>query len=406
MRKTSRFEWWLAAVGLVALGTFHGGGCSDDTGESGEDTGGGGTATAGDTGGSSGGMTTGGGGDSDGVSEACRPRSKYLQIYQPNVYVLFDRSGSMGGRKMKEAKLGLDKVADQVADEIRFGISAYPIKSCCCSTEQLLELGEHTPEEIKMSYASLDSAGGTPTAAALSLVRKAERLTDADDDRDDKRTKALILVTDGEPNDDQVCPERAKDPVAQTEKLAEQGIQTYVVGYQSEADPATLNSLAKAGGTDAPGSNRFYEAADGEALASAMLDITGTSVSCSFRLQPTPPEGTGVNVTIGDEDVPENGYAFDDTTGKVQLEDDWCTKVRDQASQGIKLNIDVGCPGCSVPGESCESDGDCCGDATCDGGTCKEPCRSLGEECITDGECCSPVCEESGEGEFGTCQSG
>lgn len=404
-KTTKTWELWLVAAALVAVGTVYGVGCSDDTGGTEEDAGGGGTATAGDTGGSSGGMTTGDGSDGDGVSEACQPRSKYLQVYQPNVYVLFDRSESMEGQKMTDAKSGLDQVADQVADKIRIGISGYPIQSCCCSTEQLLELGEHTPQEIKMSYASLDAAGGTPTAAALSLVRQAERLTDPDDDRDDKRTKAVILITDGEPNDSEVCPDNAKDAVTQTEKLAEEGILTYVVGYQAEADPGTLNALAEAGGTDAPGSNRFYEASDGQALADAMLDITGSSISCSFRLDPTPPKGTGVNVTIGDEDVPDSGYEFDDSTGKVQLKDDWCSQVRDQASQGIKLNIDVGCPGCSVAGESCGSDDDCCGEAVCDGGTCKEPCRNVGQECITGSECCSGTCGGGGEGEIGTCQS-
>jgi len=399
-------NWERVVVGCALVGVvgLFGVGCSEENPAGGT----GGTGSGGDTGNRTGGDggTEMDGTEGDGTSEACQPKSKYLQVIQPNVYILFDRSDSMEGQKLRQAKSGLDQVADSVADQVRVGMSIYPEPSCCCSRDELLELGEHSPGEIKSAYADLEAAGGTPTAAAFSLIREAGSLSDPEDEFDNRRSKAVVLVTDGEPNDEEVCPNSAKEPVDQVERLADEGVQTFVVGYQSEADPATLNALAEAGGTDAPGSSRFYQASDGAGLAGAIEDITGSELSCSFQLDPTPPEGTSVNVTVGEEEVPGDGFEFDDSSGIVELLDPWCSQIRDQASQGVQLNIDVGCPGCSVAGESCSSDADCCGDGFCEGGVCKEPCRTLGEECISSGECCSEECGSSEEREIGECTQG
>ncbi len=342
--------------------------------------------------------------DGDGYGNgACEKRSSYLQIRKPNVYFLFDRSASVSGDKMTQAKSGLDQVADDAADRIRSGLAVYPKPSAGCSISEELELGEHSAKEIKQSYAMETAAGGTPTGVALYQVRATDALTDPDDPNEEDREEAVILITDGEPNDQEICGENPRDPFVQARKLREQGASVYVVGFRSDAKEQTLNRIAKEGGTDAPGSNRFYEASDGNQLAQVVLDITDNSIACEFELDPPPPAGSSVNVAVGGDSVPDSDYTFDEASGRVRVEGSSCEKLKNQSIQGTSLTIDVGCPTCKLAGESCQSPDECC-DGKCVGGVCKEQCRGPNEECATDGECCSDNCARTEEDEnIGQC---
>lgn len=373
--------------------------------------------TGGDAGGSSGGTTDGstGTGGGDGSSNnnnngACAKRTNYVEVYKPNVYFIFDRSESMEGSKMKQAKAGLDQVADKIADKVRIGVSGYPIKSCCCSSRQLLELGEHTPQEIKKSYGSLTAAGGTPTGIALYQVQAGEWLTSKADKHDDKRTKAVIVITDGEPNDGEICRNTVKMAPRQAKKLYNGGtdpsIPVYVVGFQNEGDPAKLDNLAKSGGTDAPGGKNFYQASSSSDLVKALLDITDNSVSCKFKLDPPAPQGSTLNVSLGSETIPSdanNGFQYDKSSATVEVKGSWCRKLQSESKKGTTLEIDVGCPGCALAGEMCSSDSDCC-DGMCKGGKCVEACQIQGAKCDSNDDCCSGICGLSGM--TGTCVGG
>lgn len=420
MRGTSIERFDARVVGVVAVAVFLFLGCSD-TGSDGDDgrcgegetydsereecvdegsgsaTGGGGDAV----GGGASGSASGGSGDASSSTDgyaggACEPRSKYLRVFKPNVYFTVDTSESMEGNPWDQAKTALDRVAEAIATDMRVGLSAFPQPSAGCSSKEFLALGAHDPEQIKSSYASVEPAGGTPTGIALNQVRAGGWLEDYGDENADARPTALILITDGEPNDEKVCDQTVKDPIEQAAKLAEEGVSVYVVGFKSEADPATLNALAEAGGTDAPGSERFYAADGPDELANALLDITGTAISCSFSLNPAPPEGSTVNVSLGGESVPDSGYEFDQPNARVTLTDEWCETAREQAREGTTLNLDVGCPDCVLAGANCESDSDCC-NGFCEDGVCTERCRNAGETCESNGECCTSTCGRNDE---------
>ena len=58
----------------------------------------------------------------------------------------------------------------------------------------------------------------------------------------------MILITDGEPN---AC-EDTYPSTLEAQRLSQQGINVYVVGFASEANESTLNAIAQAGGTDNP----------------------------------------------------------------------------------------------------------------------------------------------------------
>ena len=392
--------------------------CVPDDGSTGGDGGG---STAGGDGGTTGGSTADGGTGNNNNNNACGKRSNYVQVYQPNVFLVIDRSSSMGktsGGKTRweRVKAGLDTVADKVAGDVRIGASGFPIKSSACSSRRLLDLGEHTAQEIKDSYRTYDGealepGGGTPTGRALYQLRTQEWYRDLGDKNDAKRKKAVILITDGVPNDkdDAVCrPSITKIATNQAAKLYNRGmdpsIPVYVVGFEAEGDPAKLNTLAEMGGTDAPGQQKYYSTSSASDLSDALLKITDNSVGCEFPLNPPAPDGASVNVSLAGESIPKSqsdGYHYDGSSESVKITGSWCKKLQGQSAKGTTLEIDVGCPGCALAGESCSGDGDCC-DGKCRGGVCKELCSSNTEECDSNDDCCSGTCAIE-DGLTGTC---
>lgn len=388
-------ERLMATVGVVALLT----GCPSDPGDG--DAGGGTPADARPSDSAADGE--GDGGD----ASACGARTNFVKVYRPDVYFVFDRSESMEGMKMSQAKQGLDTVADRIAGRARVGIAGFPLE-CCCSSQELLELGAHDAGTIKDAYDELDSAGGTPTGIALFQLRDGERLDDPGDASADQRARAVVLVTDGEPNDEEICDETVKDPVEQARKIAQgesgRAAPVYVVGFQSEGDPATLDAIAEAGGTDAPGERRFYSAESGSDLADTILGIAEQNVACRRKLEGTAPSGASLRVTFDGERVPNdssNGVTLDREAGAVDFHGEWCEKLQQQAGEGATLGIRVTCPDCAASGESCQSDGDCCR-GTCQDGTCTEGCQPNGAECTRDADCCSGTCSLQGQ-EIGQC---
>jgi hypothetical protein len=263
------------------------------------------------------------------------------------------------------------------------------------------------------AWESLTPGGGTPTGAALNLVRSGGWLEAPGDPNADRRRHAVVLITDGKPNDQTVCEPMGvpvRSPVEQARKL-KNGETTpkapvYVVGFQSESDGATLNDIAEAGGTDAPGSERYFVAGDEQELSDALESIAVKRVACSKQLDPAPPPGSDVAVSLGGNQLTEdgqNGFTYDGETGTVTIQGDACDRIQTNSQDGIALDIEVGCPSCRVVGGSCSADSDCCGSASCDGGTCEAQCRSIGDECSRGAQCCSGSCTMDANELVGVC---
>ena len=61
--------------------------------------------------------------------------------------------------------------------------------------------------------------------------------------------------------------------IAEVQKLLGAGVKTYVVGFGSGVDAATLNSMATAGGTAKVGTSKYYTASNAVELSSALATI-------------------------------------------------------------------------------------------------------------------------------------
>ncbi len=363
----------------------------------------------------------------NGTGDACAPQptgptcgtqTASFQGVAPNIYMLLDISGSMHGQPLNSARQGLDAIAQSLASNVRLGFGAYPVGDLC-GAEQYLAMGSHTPSDLQQAHQPLRASGGTPTGAALHEVRNQNWLNDSSDSLDDQRPKVVVLITDGTPN---ACEglHRSTDEAA---ALHNQGIDVYVVGFKSDASPTMLNRIAREGGTDAPGSDRFYTANNSQELVNSLQNISGQLGSCTLQLDKSPPDPDKLWVEMGNQSLPRgtsSGFTYDDNTDTITLGSKACDQLSGQSTGQTKsLTITMGCASeCQPEEEVCDyRDNDCdgevdegcdqCSAEVCDGedndcdGLVDEgcwKCRDNGQSCRKDWECCNRNCSE------GTCR--
>jgi hypothetical protein len=374
--------------------------------------------------------------DQDGEGDVCEVEpagpicdevTSDFEILQPNIYFVIDRSTSMRRQdgtnesRMVRAKAGLDLIAEQLASQLRIGISVYPCANenaaCDQLNKEILSVGNYTTRQLKDAYGTNYTAGTCPHGSAIGLsgldieeggkhctetgsalrdVRDRMLYTDPSDQKDGQREKAVILITDGG-----ACGCSAQAPAVQAARdMNQAGIDTYVVGFNFS--DSRLDEIAEAGGTDAPpaGGDRFYSASNATELVDALKSIQSSIIQCSYTLDPPPQDENRIWVEVDGDFIPEggaNGYAYDSASNTLTLNTDACSKLQSASTQGgnVPLEISLGCGcdedmqtcACIPEGGDCTTDGDCCVGG-CDDGLCESECSPITGTCQDDSDCC------------------
>ncbi len=421
--------------------------------------------------------------DADGVGNACDPDYSgnicYSEQFTPDVttiepalLMMLDASGSMANEldstrprpwPIDLAQTAIGSVADAVANDAWIGLSQFPNQTSpgsTCTTKDHLGVASNSAQAIKNAVNAVNAVGNTPTGYALNSVLDRGLLDNAADPFAARRPKGVILITDGDPTvacdtGSPVNQRVAAQPeaVAAAARLNNAGIPVYVIGFMSGAQPANLNEIAAAGGTDAPGADRFYVANDTTQLVAAVQAIRQQIVSCTYQLGAVPNDMDGMTVSVDGVPVPDNaanGYSYDPFARLVTLNGAACDGVKnapDPSQKRIQVDItcadpdecqpaaevcdqqdndcdgqvdendvcnmgggatevcngiddngdgqvDEGCPLCHLAGDTCATDADCCY-STCNSGTCVNQCRPAEVACNSNSDCCSGVCSGS-----------
>ena len=292
--------------------------------------------------------------DADPPLETCGDTKVASARLAPNLLVVLDRSKSMdSNNKWTQAGTALKTLSDQLAAQLRLGLALFAGEAQNCAAPDLeLPVGLHSATDFQATYARKKPAGYTPMRRALETVRTSNWLTDAKDPDDAKRSKNVLLVTDGQPNcavdhESDINYSDIDATLQQAKLLHDAGAFVYVVGFGNGVDATALNDLAKNGGTDnlADPKNRYFQANDEQQLADALLAIGAQVSSCTLTLEGRPGAPDRIYVVVGDKattrDDP-NGFSYDATNNTIELKGTTCTAVKGPSAPAIQVIF--GCP--------------------------------------------------------------
>ena len=178
----------------------------------------------------------------------------YLEaILAPNVYFLLDDSGSMAtSNRIGTLKKRMDNAAVALAKNFNIGIMSLN------NTMKELPLKKGwTADDIRSSYAALKASGVTPTGPSLEKILNNKKYEMEDDIYKEYRRKAVVVITDGQPQDSsgttQGLLDSFKNAVTKSSLLAGNGIPVFYMGINATGSLADkLQDMAVAGGTDNP----------------------------------------------------------------------------------------------------------------------------------------------------------
>jgi hypothetical protein len=200
----------------------------------------------------------------------------------PAVFFLVDRSSSMKD-SWPDVRTSVAAVIGQ-HPEFRYGMAAFPAVQSSCTTGSTwphAALSDDGGQAIDAWFAANGTVQSTPLLDAVVWVSQHVDLVWGTG----KSNGHLVVITDGQDSCgcDQEYTQAAKVAcvvdglAAATTALSDQGLRTYVIGFNYDGDPAELNAMAANGGTSFPA---YIPAGDEATLTAAVAQFVGALKMC------------------------------------------------------------------------------------------------------------------------------
>jgi hypothetical protein len=259
----------------------------------------------------------------------------------------------MGPQKWTEVVAAIDPVVMATQDQVAWGLKMFPMgEACGVPSGATVPVGLNSYAAvlaaIKANPPLSDPQGSTPTRVAVQSA--AAFMTG----NASMNSKYLVVATDGLPNcggsrrggggDD------AAGAVAAVAAAAKAGIPSFIVGIATAGSDAhdTLNEMAIQGGRARADATKYYPVANKDELVTALGQITGQIASCTFPLNPLPPEPDNVRVNVDGAKVDRDtskagGWDYGPGNSSVILNGANCEALKSGAAKNVQILY--GCPG-------------------------------------------------------------
>jgi Ca-activated chloride channel homolog len=159
-----------------------------------------------------------------------------------DISFVFDRSGSMAGEPLKQAKRGALDFLAQLDGRDRVSLLMFNDKVPDASEPLLLA---DARDKLNQTVEGTFADGGT---ALYDAVAEAHEKLAALAKQNPKRTFAVVVLSDGKDEHSKLPLERLKDLVKRPTEGAESSVHLFTIAYGSGADTKLLGELAESGG--------------------------------------------------------------------------------------------------------------------------------------------------------------
>lgn len=220
-------------------------------------------------------------------------------LIRPNVdlAVVFDRSGSMEGEKLSQAKLAARQLISGLESGDRVSLTMYGTDVEVLFPSTLAT--EQSKNAALMMISQIYTDGGTNMSGGLAAGRSQLLGLGASADR----IQRIVLISDGQANEGIVGRDELASLAAQS---AQQGVSITTVGIGLDFDEQTMTRIAVSG----RGNYYFAESASMLAqLFATELSRLGATVATRVQLQIAPMAGVTVTEVLG-YDLIREGDAF------------------------------------------------------------------------------------------------
>jgi hypothetical protein len=309
----------------------------------------------------------------DGAIEACNGVSVEAEAVPVDVFVIMDRSQSMGLEVQGSNLTRWDALHAAMqrftqspdAGRIRAGIGFFSLSGGADDARDCNPDGYATPSvpiglisdvgaDLAAAMNDVTPGGLTPTIPALQgAISYARSWAHANPGR----ATTVVLVTDGFPTQCDNAPEHISD-AAQLGYESAEHIRTFVIGVGDVAK-FNLDNYARAGGTK---SAYLTDAGDvTDTFVSALNNITNRALACEYQLPP-PPDGKKLDTTkvqvvytpasgapeevpsiasiLACDKNPNGGWYYDNADAPSKISVCPCTCARLQAG---RVDVRLGC---------------------------------------------------------------
>jgi hypothetical protein len=208
---------------------------------------------------------------------------------------------------------------------------------CAVSAEVEVPMSADSGPAILAKIQATIPEGNTPTQGAI--VRATTYLKTVAD----QNGKFIVLATDGLPNcrpsATTVRPSEEDMPgtAAAIRAAYDAGFPVYVVGIGPQSSLSVLREFAQAGGT-----GHYFPATSPEELSAALLAITESVATCTFKLSATPPDPDNVTVLLDQKVIPldsAHGWGYAGDTRTIELHGDSCNALKSSTTSTLTVRF-------------------------------------------------------------------